>query len=120
MAAPTEEAPLIGLIRDQLKGHTGPFTMLVHFYVESGREDDFVDAFAPGIAGTRAEPRNLRYELNRDPDNGNHFMLYERWPDLDALVTHTEQPHYAALGEAVGPLQTQPLEIDVMIAYVSE
>lgn len=110
------EAPLIGAIREKLDGHEGPFAMFVNFFVEAGREDEFVAAFVPATTGTRAEARNLRYELNRGRENPNHFILYERWPDLAALVTHSEQPHYKALGEAIGPMLTDAIDIDVYAA----
>ncbi|CAO3421252.1 putative quinol monooxygenase [Azospirillum endophyticum] len=46
------------------------------------------------LAPSRAEPGNLRYDLWRDRDDANRFVLDELYADAAAVAAHRETPHF--------------------------
>jgi autoinducer 2-degrading protein len=105
----------VATIREKLKDPSQPFTLVVRFKTKPGQGDDFVKAFAAAVKGTRQEPGNLRYELNRDPAKPDEFLLYERWKDLPALEEHFKQPYLTKTLQAVTPLLAEPVSLTVML-----
>jgi hypothetical protein len=67
--------------------------------VKAGREDEFLRVAKEGMATTRAEDRGcISYVFYRQSDNRRQFVLYEQWPDADALNAHV-----ARLQRVYGP-----------------
>lgn len=48
------------------------------------------------VKPSRAEPGNLRYDLWRDVDQSNRFVLDEMYRDAEAVASHRATAHFQA------------------------
>ncbi len=48
------------------------------------------------------EPGCRAYEVHRDPDDGDRFLLYEVYDDEAAYEAHADSPHFAELAKERG------------------
>ena len=73
----------------------------VRFKCKPGMRDAFLERIrAEGIiAGSRAEPGNLRYDYCVPVDDGDDLFLIEQYIDADAVAAHVRQAHTAKLVE---------------------
>jgi autoinducer 2-degrading protein len=87
---------------------------MVHAVIVSLQvKPDMVDRFLEVIgensrASRRDEPGCLRFDVHRDNDDPNHFLLYELYADERAFTeAHRGAPHYekwrAASAELLAP-----------------
>jgi quinol monooxygenase YgiN len=113
--AAADDHPIVASVRQQLKETDKPFTMLVALKVKEGKNQPFEAAFKEAIAGTRKEPGNLVYQLNRHAQSGQIYIVYERWKNLDALKAHVETPHIEKLLAALADLLDDAPDIDVLV-----
>jgi quinol monooxygenase YgiN len=56
------------------------------------------------VTPSRAEPGNLRWDIWRDRDEANRFVLDEIYADNAAVAAHRETAHYKAYVAQVGQL----------------
>jgi (4S)-4-hydroxy-5-phosphonooxypentane-2,3-dione isomerase len=56
---------------------------------------------ANATSAVRDEPGCLGFEVCEDVQDDEHYLLYERYRDEDAIEAHRATPHYAAWREAV-------------------
>jgi len=55
---------------------------------------------------------SVAYHLNRDSDQPNTCVLYERWKDLAAITQHSKQPYFLALEKTLAEVvQSQDAEV---------
>jgi (4S)-4-hydroxy-5-phosphonooxypentane-2,3-dione isomerase len=80
----------------------------VSIHVKPEHVDEFIRAMLDNARGSRGEPGNLRYDVLRDDDDPNHFLLYEVYRDADALAAHRETPHFQQWAASVEPWLTEP------------
>ena len=66
----------------------------VHFETAPGREKELEQVLLPLRAASRSEPGCLTYELSRDPEHPEKFLLYEKFRDSDAHAAHLAAPHF--------------------------
>ena len=61
--------------------------------------DEFLEAImAEGIdVACRAEAGNRKYDYYIPTDGSDDLLLLEKWKDEDAIASHGQQPHMAAL-----------------------
>ena len=71
-----------------------PYVVVAKWTAKPGEEGAVASALAQLIAPSRAEPGNLLYEVNRDPENPGAFLLYEQYADADAYAAHGASPHF--------------------------
>jgi quinol monooxygenase YgiN len=102
-------------IKAQVEDGSKRLTLTVRLHIKDGTAAQFVAAFAPAIKATRKETGCLRYELNRDAENPNIYLLYERWKSLADLEAHMKAEHYARLLRAVRDLFAAAPEIRVLL-----
>ena len=103
--------PIVALIRAKLADASHPFTILADLEAHPGRGNDLASAIAQTKADvlSQAEPGCVAYEVYRDAESTDRFVVYECWRDLTALADHLTTPHFAAVGAAVtGILATAP------------
>lgn len=81
---------------------------MVTIMVKPGHADDFIEAFRINYEGTRQEPGNLRFDVLRDPDDGNKFLIYEVFQSEAALEEHRRTPHYQKCVSLLEPIQIGP------------
>lgn len=81
---------------------------MVTIVVKPGHADEFIDAFRINYEGTRQEPGNLRFDVLRDPDDGNRFLIYEVFASEAALDEHRRTPHYQTCVSLIDPIISGP------------
>ena len=75
---------------------TAPVTLIAEYQAHPGNGDRVADILARHVPATRAEPGCITFTAYRDPDDPDHFALYEQYVDEDALQAHRESAHFAA------------------------
>ena len=80
----------------------------VSIHVKPEYVEQFIPAMLDNARGSRGEPGNLRYDVLRDADDPNHFLLYEVYRDADALAAHRETPHFQKWLATVESWMTEP------------
>lgn len=82
------------------------FVQLVHIRIKPGRVSEFFDVFKVNFEGTRAEPGNYRFDVLQDPEDENHFVVYEVFEDAAAVDAHRQTEHYRFTNQALKDLMT--------------
>lgn len=82
------------------------FVQLVHIRIKPGRVQEFFDVFRINFKGTRAEPGNYRFDVLQDPEDENHFVIYEAFEDEAAVDAHRKTEHYRDTVEGLKQLMT--------------
>jgi (4S)-4-hydroxy-5-phosphonooxypentane-2,3-dione isomerase len=80
----------------------------VSIHVKPEHVEAFIPVMLENARGSRTEPGNLRYDLFRDDDDPNHFLLYEVYRDAEALEDHRATPHFQKWAAAVEPWLAAP------------
>ena len=80
----------------------------VSIQVKPEHAEEFVAAMLENARGSRTEPGNLRYDLLRDDDDPNHFLLYEVYRDAEALEAHRTTAHFQKWAATVEPWLAAP------------
>jgi (4S)-4-hydroxy-5-phosphonooxypentane-2,3-dione isomerase len=84
-------------------------TVIVSLRVKPDMVDRFLEVMGENSrASRRDEPGCLRFDVHRDKDDPNHFLLYELYADEQAFTeAHRGAPHYqtwrAASAELLEP-----------------
>jgi (4S)-4-hydroxy-5-phosphonooxypentane-2,3-dione isomerase len=85
------------------------YTVIVSLHVKPDMVDQFLEVMGEtSRASRRDEPGCLRFDVHRDDDDPNHFVLYELYADKRAFTeAHRSAPHYekwrAASAELLEP-----------------
>ncbi len=99
-----DENPIVTLAKSKVKDKTKPFGMIVTFKVAAGKEKAFEEAFGPCLKATRKEPGCLAYHMNRDIDEPQVFVVYEKFKSIAALEDHAKSKHVEELLKIIAPL----------------
>ena len=84
------------------------FVVCIHVHVKPENRDDFIAATLENARNTVQEPGNLRFDVNQQCDDPNHFVLYEVYNDEAGMAAHKQTDHYAAWRAAVEPWMAEP------------
>src|SRR5438128_9016970 len=103
-ACAEEENPIVTLVKSKVADKSRPFGMTVQFKVKQGEAKAFEAAFAPCLAATRKEPGCIVYFLNKDVDDADTFVVYERFKSVAALEAHAKSAHVAEVLKKITPL----------------
>lgn len=72
-----------------------PATLIAHYYAVPGNNALIEDALRKMAVAVKAdEPACLIYNANVDPENDNHYCLYEVYADDAAIAAHRETAHF--------------------------
>jgi quinol monooxygenase YgiN len=117
LAAPAaaQDDPIVAAVKPKLKDPAKPFTMTVTAKVKPGMGGKFETAFAAAIKGTRTEAGNVTYQLNRDADHPDTYVVYERWKNLAALEAHVKAEYIQKLLAALPDLLDGQPEVKVYL-----
>ena len=99
-----DENPIVTLVKSKVTDKSKAFGMSVQFKVKPGEAKAFEEAFAPCLAATRKEPGCIVYFLNKDVDDANTFLVYERFKNIAALESHAKTAHVAEVLKKITPL----------------
>ena len=69
-----------------------------------GKEEETKNALAEIIPKVREEEGTLIYTLHQDQNNPRVFLFYEKYKDMDALVSHSSTPYFKELFKTLKPL----------------
>ncbi|HEU5102057.1 MAG TPA: putative quinol monooxygenase [Roseiflexaceae bacterium] len=83
------------------------FVLSVSIQVKPEHVEEFIPAMLANARGSRTEPGNLRFDVMRDVDDPNHFLLHEVYTDAAALEAHRETPHFKTWAATVEPWLAQ-------------
>ena len=77
-------------------GESDSVVVFVTVTVPSDKDEEFNKVMAADVAGSRAEPGCLRFDLvkGEKTDKGTVYHFYEAYKDAEAAAFHKEQPHY--------------------------
>ncbi len=73
--------------------------------------DGFATVMQRNVQASRAEAGNVSFEVFRPEDGAPTLLLFERWRDQAAIDSHADEPHLAAVIDAVqssGAQASQP------------
>ena len=80
-------------------------SVVVHFHINSGEAENFREAILQQSQNSlNKEPGCKQFDVCVDPQDENHFVLYEVYDDEAAFAAHRETDHYASFTERVTPL----------------
>jgi len=88
------------------------YVVVAKWTAKPGEEEAVAACLARMIEPSRAEPGNLLYEVNRDPERPGVFLLYEQYADAEAYAAHGASPHFQehAVGDAFDRLAARERE----------
>ncbi|WP_371422286.1 putative quinol monooxygenase [Tardiphaga sp.] len=66
------------------------------------------------IAGTRAEPGNIAYDLHESVTDPAKMVFVEQWENAEALVPHRQMEHFKAFGRVAAKCLSAPPKIEVI------
>jgi (4S)-4-hydroxy-5-phosphonooxypentane-2,3-dione isomerase len=84
------------------------FVVCIHVRVKPEHCEAFIEASLDNARNTIQEPGNLRFDVLRQADEPNRFLLYEVYRDEAAMMAHKDTAHYARWAEAVAPWMAEP------------
>lgn len=80
----------------------------VNILVKPDGVDAFIAATLKNAAASLTEPGIARFDVIRDTQVANHFVLIEIYRDSDAPAEHKATAHYAEWRDAVADLMQEP------------
>lgn len=86
-------------------------TLLAKLKAKPGKEAALREALMAMVEPSRAESGCINYDLHVEQSDESILWVYENWVDTDALVAHTKEPHYLALGEKKDALLAAPVQL---------
>ena len=92
-----EVGRIIATFEAQVGERHRPLALIARFRVRAGAGPRIEREFAKASAQTASEAGVLAYQLHREPNNPDVFVVYEHWRSLDDLEAHLRTPYIAAL-----------------------
>jgi (4S)-4-hydroxy-5-phosphonooxypentane-2,3-dione isomerase len=83
-------------------------TIIVRIRVIQGRAEDFIAATLENVGFSLKEPGISRFELLRDEEDSERFVLIESYRDAEAQAAHKESDHYKKWRDRVEPMMAEP------------
>jgi quinol monooxygenase YgiN len=120
LAAPRTPAgekphPIVAQVKASVKDSTRPFTLIVRLRAREDAGKKIEAAFARARWLTRKEKGCLAYDLNRDTKAPTHYLVYERWQNLESLEAHLKSRHTTALLKELGDQVAGPPEARILL-----
>jgi quinol monooxygenase YgiN len=92
-----------------------PLALIAHFRVRAGAGPAIEKEFAKASAQTASEAGVLAYQLHREPNNPDVFVVYEHWRSLDDLEAHLRTPYIATLRAEIDAVVEGQPEFQVIL-----
>lgn len=80
----------------------------VYVHVKENCIDDFIAATNENAAASREEPGVARFDVIRNLESPNQFLLIEAYRDDSAPAAHKETAHYKKWRETVESMMAEP------------
>ncbi len=75
--------------------------------------EELMPVFQTVVNETRKEAGNISYELHRDINNPDKFIILEVWKSQDAIDLHNASAHFKAFVQSIEG-KTESLTIDII------
>ena len=90
-------------------------TVLVRFCIKKGFADDFVQATALNVTGSRKEAGVSQFDFFRCAKEQNVFYLLETYDTAEAQLRHRETEHYKTWKISVGDFLDSPYTVTELL-----
>jgi (4S)-4-hydroxy-5-phosphonooxypentane-2,3-dione isomerase len=80
----------------------------VHVHVKPEVADRFIEATIANHKKSLKEPGNLRFDLVRETEDPDRFMIYEAYESEEAATAHKKTPHYLEWRDKVAEWMAEP------------
>jgi autoinducer 2-degrading protein len=80
----------------------------VHVHVKPEGIDRFIEATIANHRKSVKEPGNLRFDLIRETEDPNRFMIYEAYESEETAAAHKMTPHYLEWKDKVASWMAEP------------
>ena len=84
------------------------FTLVVQIQVKPECVEAFCEATLANVRASRQEPGILRFDLLKQQDATDRFLLIEEFREPEAQQRHRESPHYSVWRDTVAPMMAAP------------
>src|SRR3954447_1553836 len=78
-----------------------PYVVCAKWTVKHGHEQEVEEVVRALAEPSRAEPGNVFYQANRDPEDPRVWFFYELYADRAAYDAHGASEHFQRLGHGV-------------------
>lgn len=87
--------------------------IIIHavFQVDGEKQGEFLEEIKPLIAASREESGNISYDLCKDTEKENVFIMVEVWKDAEAVASHNQSEHFTAFVKKAPHFLTAPLDV---------
>ena len=87
------------------------YVLIVSARVKPEQRGRFLEAIeANAVSSVNDEPGCLRFDVVRDNDDPDHYLLYEVYRDDEAFRAHRDTDHFARWREAADGCLSEPLD----------
>lgn len=114
-AGADEVGGIIAAFERQLGDRRQPLAIIARFRVRTGAGARLAAAFGEASAQTAREAGALTYQLHRETDNADAFVVYERWRSLDDLEAHLRTPYISALRAEIDAVMVGEPSFNIVI-----
>ena len=106
---------IIEALRAEIRDPGRPLGLLARFAVQEEHGPDVEAAFGVMRPPTLKEPGCLAFELNRDPRNAGHFVVYEQWRSFADFEAHLGTDYVTNLRDRLNELLVGPPKFEVLL-----
>jgi len=110
-----EVGSIIAAFAAQVGDRHRSLALIARFRVRKGAGPRIEKAFAEAALQTAREAGVFAYQLHREPDNSDAFVVYERWRSLQDLEAHLRMPYIAALRAEIDTVMEGQPSFQVML-----
>ncbi|GIP23096.1 putative quinol monooxygenase [Paenibacillus sp. J22TS3] len=91
--------------------------IIIHAEMKVNREAEaeFLESVQELIKSSRAEAGNVSYQLLKDTDQDNTYLMVEQWKDQEAVEAHNASSHFQAFVAKAPKYLTAPLKVQAFI-----
>jgi quinol monooxygenase YgiN len=114
-SAADEVGGIIAAFAAQVGDHHGPLALIARFRVRAGAGPQIERAFAEASVQTAREAGVLAYQLHREPETSDAFVVYERWRSLEDLEGHLRTSYIVALRAEIDAVMEGQPSLQVML-----
>ena len=82
--------------------------VIVRIRIFKEKADEFIAATLENVRRSLEEPGISRFELLRDEESADRFVLIEAYRDAEAQAAHKESAHYKKWRDLVEPMMAEP------------
>jgi quinol monooxygenase YgiN len=113
--AADEVGGIIAAFAAQVGHRQRPLALIARFRVRAGTGGRIERAFAEASVQTAREAGVLAYQLHREPDSSDAFIVYERWRSLEDLEAQLRTSYIGALRAEIGAVMEGQPSFQVML-----